>query len=207
MMKRLASTFLILAAVTGAGCKKSEAKKDEANPSPVADPAAANAPTPAPTTDPTPAPTPAPTAGGCPAGLTDPGGIGACAKIPAGLKADPSYNPGSDTKGVNLAANPNTYVVIRTHAYKESGWEYKISDLSSGLEGVGGKVVDEGKIGDDGKWVLVDMEPSKSKATKSVLHSATTTVDCWAQGEVDAAPGAPSVADMLEICKSIVAGA
>jgi hypothetical protein len=46
------------------------------------------------------------------------------------------------------------------------------------------------------------MEPSKSAATKSISHTKTRTVDCWAQNEV--AGKEPTLNEMLDICKTIL---
>lgn len=206
MMKKLGSACLVLVAMTGA-CKKTE-KKEEPK---AADPAPAKTTEPASAPTPAPAPAAAPAAssatastkadGTCADGFADVGGLGVCAKLPAGLKPDPSYTKGAGEKGVMYNGGPNIFLVISTKPYQAEKWATSLQDLVYEDPGVGAKLMEEKASGGDGKWVVMDMPPSGQRASQSLTHNKTTTLKCYAQGEVQGSK--PSAAEMIEICKSI----
>lgn len=187
-MIRFASMFVVLGAIAVAGCKK---KDDASSAAKASEPSAAKA-----------APAVGTAAGGCPAGFTDPGDIGACVKLPAGLKPDPSVTPPGGMKGAAFVGDGHTTLTITTERYSEMFWEDKIKGLLAG-GGFGGKLLEQGKIG-DGVWGVFDVDGGKSKVSGSQSHGKTTTVECMAWHDVDT-QDKPTVEEMMEICKTIVA--
>jgi hypothetical protein len=190
MIMKLASTVGILGAIVGAGCKKKEDASPASTASAVSEPGAAK---PAVAAKP---------AGACAAGFTDLGDVGACVKLPAGLKPDPTDKPPGGSKGAVFAGEGHTRLTITTQSYNEMFWDDHIKGLLSG-GGFGGKLLEQGKIG-DGVWGVFDVDDGRSKVSASHSHGKTTTVECLAWHDVGTQEK-PAIEEMMEVCKTVVA--
>jgi hypothetical protein len=188
MMLKVASTFVILGAVAWTGCKK---KEDASPASKVSEPGTAKAPAAAKPAD------------GCPTGFTDLGDVGACVKLPAGLKPDTSISPPGGMKFAAFAGDGHTSVRLYTQSYTGMFWDDKIKGLLAG-GGFGGKLLEQGKIGADGVWGVFDVDDGRSKVSSSQSHGKTTAVECISWHDVGTQEK-PAMEEMMEVCKTVVA--
>jgi hypothetical protein len=195
-MMRLAGTLVMLGSLVLVGCGNKEDAAAPAAEAKVVDQGKA-----APAKAPAAAPAAAP-ASACAAGFTDPGNIGACVKLPAGLKPDPTTKPPGGSKGAAFVGDGHTTLTITTEPKSDMFWDDHVKSLLAG-GGFGGKLLEQGKFA-DGVWAVFDVDGGERKYSGSLSRGKTTTVDCLATHDVHG-QDKPTMEEMMETCKTIVA--
>jgi hypothetical protein len=143
-----------------------------------------------------------PAAAACPSGFTNPGGVGACLKLPDGFTQDPSVSPAGGTKRVGFRADGGAYIDLTVENANPMGWEDKNKALLAG-GGFGGKLVEQGKLGDDGVWGVFTADDGRYKMSSSRVRNKTTQAECLSRKEAASTVG-PTVDAMIDVCKTIV---
>lgn len=189
---RIISTSL-LACLLVSGCK--DQKDPAGKPSPESSPPVAK-----PSTAPT-AAKPAAPAGGCPAGFTNPGDVGACVKLPEGLRPDTSGTPPGGSKQAAFGGDGGTWISVTVSPVSSSFWDKKNDELLAG-GGFGGKLVEKAKVGEDGVWGLFDADDGTRKVSASRLRNKTAQVECHARRDATSTVG-PTLPAVMDVCKSI----
>jgi hypothetical protein len=185
-MTKISLAFLAAVSLLSFGCKKKGS--DAGDPAGDTAPAGAGA-------------TPPAAATACPAGFTDPGSLGACVKMPAGFTQDPSISPAGGTKRVGFRADGGAYIDLTVENANPMGWDDKNKALLAG-GGFGGKLVEQGKLGDDGVWGVFTTDEGRYKISGSRVRNKTTQVECLSRKEAASTVG-PSVDAMIDVCKTI----
>jgi hypothetical protein len=138
----------------------------------------------------------------CPDGFTNPGDVGACVKMPPGMRQDTSMAPLSGgIKRVTFYGGDGVSLDIVTEEYSSMFWQGTVDSLKAG-GGFGGKLGESTTLGKDGFWGLYLADGDSTKISASVVHNDTTKVECQAWHKLNS-NAEPSLETMMEICKSI----
>ena len=198
---RTLSITLTLALVAATGCKKNNAKGGSADPAPT--PAAGGATAAKPATGG--GGGAAPAAGGCPAGLTNPDGIGVCIKVLDGLKQDNnSVGHAGNEKAVGFVGDGDTSIHIIVGEYDHMFWDDHIKSLLEG-GGFGGKLKDQAKVGEDGSTATFTADEGTMERTMRITPLPTDSLEAegWAEKSSMSTAG-PALADVLAVCQNAV---
>lgn len=139
----------------------------------------------------------------CPAGFTTPENSGVCIKLPAEVKPSDIGHYGGMKAALGWAADGGVRVRVMVGDYSGSLWDTKNKDILAG-GGFGGKLLEQGKLGDDGIWATftADASTMERKLLVSRIHNKKLEVECTAEKQVMSNVG-PKIEDVLEACKSI----
>jgi len=182
------SIAIALLVVSGTACKKDKAKdnaKDTATagaPSAKAQGGAAAKPA------------------GCPAGFTNPGDVGACIKMPEGMKPDTSVRPPGGSKRVSFNGEGGATVDLIVGDASDAFWDDNNKKLGGDFGGT--PLAPPTKLGDDGVFGVFTVDGGDRQVSTSRIRNKTSKVDCQAWKDVKSTVG-PKLEVMMDVCKSI----
>jgi hypothetical protein len=183
------SIAIAILVVAGTACKKDKTKDNAAAES-------AGAPAAKPAGAPAVAAKPA----ACPAGFTNPGDVGACIKMPEGMKADDTLKQPGKGKRATFYGEGGASIDLFVDDATDAFWEDNKKNLNGGFGGTpdGAPV----KIGEDGLWGQFVVDNGDRKVSASRLRNQTVKVECQAWKDVKS-PVGPKLEVMMDVCKSI----